>query len=180
MIAVCRGVTLDLAGYTLEADYVNGFSGSNVIDSSASKSGLLKVEKDAVSLSANNSQMPVWNGTNGYVILTMKNQYTGLSVTADAISFSFRPGFGSGKGTYFANGSDKANVKFMVRTTWDRDARGSTTVQSAVYGDAIVAEVYSANKTFSYSVTGLSAYQNVISEIVVVSNTGVEAAYKMN
>jgi hypothetical protein len=60
MLVVGAGKALDLNGYTLTADLIAAsFEGSTIIDGSNGK-GLLKIEKNSLSLSEKNPQLPLW------------------------------------------------------------------------------------------------------------------------
>lgn len=97
-IALDKAIILDLNGMTLTAASFATFTGTKVVDSSNDKAGLLKVAKDmfVFNTDANNPQMPVYNGTDGYVFADISPQEQIISTKgADIFELVFRPSLGT-------------------------------------------------------------------------------------
>lgn len=179
MVMVNRGITLDLNGNTLDADYLVVFNGSSLVDNSTEK-GLLKIDKDNISLPVNNAQMPVWNEVDGYHFIPVNVEQKSLSTPADVLfQVKFLPGFGALEGTttvaskYLANGAENNGLQFMIRMSWEKD--GTEVYQTFVFNEDLVKQVYGAGKAFSLKVTSIGSIESVKIQIIVVSNTGVQA-----
>lgn len=178
-VVVNGGVTLDLDGYSLTADYVAAFSGSHVVDSNPEK-GLLIVPQNSVMLQENNSQMPVYTGE-GYVFAVLNLSYEKME-SAEGLVFKskFKPSFGSLNATeyvatkYLADGAADNGIQIIIRLSWM--SNGSPVKQDFLYTEELIQEVYSAtNVVFTLGVTSLASTADVTAQVVVVSDTGVEA-----
>jgi len=170
---VTNGVTLDLNGKTLNAGYVAAFNGSHIVDNSAEKTGVLKVEKTNIMLSKDNGQMPVWNGVDGYVFETV--DFSALIVdtkVAGTYKITFKPRFSQTvMSTLLNNGAADNNLEFVVRLSWE--GANGTVYQDLVYTDEMVRQVYSG-KAFVFSVSSYESFAGLSASVVVASGTYVE------
>ncbi len=82
-LIVPTGITLDLAGFAITAQYVVGYNGSALINSADNESGKLIVAKDSVALAKNNSYLPVYDDEKGCYLLTrVQNEHNALETGA--------------------------------------------------------------------------------------------------
>ena len=178
-VMVVPGVTLDLNGYTLAADYIAVFNGANIVDNSEANTGLLTVDENNVIITAGNAQMPVWNGS-GYVLsaidLASLCKLDGrVEITDDQFGFAFHPLFQTTATALLSDGAEDNNVTIEVRIRW-KNSLGDE-YRNFVYNEAQVKTVMpTANGAFTLTVTGLSAITDISDlyvEAVVRSNTGV-------
>ncbi len=178
IVMITKGVTLDLNGNTLTADYFVAFNGNHVVDNSTDKAGLLVIDKNNISLAVNNAQMPVWT-TDGYKFATMNmTQYKedANRMPEDGFAIKFKPSFSKKfNDTYFADGAIDNGIKIVVRLTWYDEVNKIQASQDFVYNEDFVKEVYSENGAFSLIVSGISDMTNVNVSLYVISDIGVEA-----
>lgn len=168
-ISVASGVTLDLNGYTLTANNAIGFDNSHIIDNSTTNAGILKCSQ--VILNKSNSQMPIWNGVDGYVFVAMKNQAKTPTISNDTFTVTFRPAFGTVHATYFSDGASDNGITICCEFEWDAGSEKYS--QLYTYSDDSIATTYGNNKAFVFNVTNVSAYPNYKVRLKVTSNTGV-------
>lgn len=189
MIFVREGVALDLAGFVLEAEFIYGVNGSSVYDSSAANTGLAKVARGRMALSAENGgakQMPVWNNVDGYMFAKMTTNAAQMTAsTDDGLKFQMRHRFSSSvnfggpktgmDNAYFADGTQDNGVDIQYRLVWDYDvATGVTGYQEFIYSSYFVSQTY-GNKsgTLTLELFNTSTYDNLQVIASVVSETGV-------
>ncbi len=183
------GVGLDLNGFELTVGYVIGFNGSDVFDSNIAKKGKLVVAKDKVTLSKNNSQLPVYDAENGcYVFLKINLARTSKFVYSNG-NYTAEPVFGDSaaiaKGmskTLFAQGSELNGVNVRIRVSWvDKNGTYKAT-QDYTFTDAMVNTVVSSftgtkyNTIFgaSFSEAVLTQGDSIKISTIVDSDTDVE------
>jgi len=179
-VAVTGGVTLDLNGYDLTAGYVAAFNGNEVVDNSEEKTGLLKVSKNCIGLSNNNSQMPVYVAEDvGYRFATIDLQAWLESGDETWFEIGYWPDFGS-FGEYFADGSLDNDVKIALRFRWPDDASDTVNEQDVVFNEAMVGEVYASDDLcFFVAINDLSKdeYSNLeVIAVAISTSTNVEIA----
>ena len=173
------GITLDLNGYTLTADHIAVFNGANIVDNSADNTGLLAVDSENVIIGANNSQMPVWNGS-GYVLsaidLASLCKLDGrVEITNDQFGFAFHPLFQTTATALLSDGAEDNNVTIEVRIRW-KNSLGDEYRNFVYNEDQVKTVMPTARGAFTLTVTGLSAITDISDlyvEAVVRSSTGV-------
>ncbi len=69
-VIIAPGVKVELNGFALTSDYVNGFNGSDIVDTSAEKTGRLVAEQGTVKHAKDNDQLSVYDAENGYYVFT--------------------------------------------------------------------------------------------------------------
>ena len=79
-LMVPSGVTLDLNGHTLEADFFVSSLGSQVLNSKVD--GILKVPYGNAAVHKSNTYVPVWNGADGYYFIEW-GYGTNLTINAE-------------------------------------------------------------------------------------------------
>ena len=188
LVELEKGITLDLNGYTLTADYVVAFNGNYIVDNSTAKTGKLAIAKDAVALAANNTQMPIYND-GGYTFSDILWQVNNKLVAENAnktdnFAYSYRPLFGKDAtlNQLFANGGAGTGIKFIMRLTkYTEDGTAVTT--DFTFSEAMIAEVYTnyidklngtvtTNTLFSINVSNVKSATSVT--LIVQSESGVE------
>lgn len=189
-LIVYSGVTLDLAGYTLEAGHIAAFAGSDVIDSSEANSALLKADKDCVILAKDNSQMPVWN-EDGYMFATMKMQaqMAGTS-TATTFRFQYRPRFSSnvmfgdvkGLDNYlFADGTEDNGVSVSLRLAWDDSNNNVKGAQEFTYTSEYTSQIYGESSgALVFTLGNAAKFENLQVFACISSELGVVAEVEIS
>ncbi len=138
-VMVVPGVTLDLNGYTLEASYVVGFNGSNVVDNSESNEGLLKAAANNVALAETNAQLPVYTGE-GYMfakVLGYNQVHYDYMDSEGYIQYVFQPLIEESAHEYILKGSASSHTKIVVVVNWI-DEKGTAVAQSFECNDDFV------------------------------------------
>lgn len=133
-------ICVDLNGCTLTAGYVAAYPGSTIIDSAGG--GLLKVSKKRVMLQKDNGYLPIWNGTDGYMLRACTKLNSKIeSQTETSLTYKFLPTLGADAYALLAEGADASGVKLKVEVSWDK---GDGTIGSTIftYTDALIKEFY--------------------------------------
>ena len=168
---VPTGVTFDLNGKTLKANYLAAFAGSDVVDSSAEKTGLLKVPQANVMIFADNSQLPVWNGEDGYVFTTITfNQQMELG-GENSTTIRFKPNEDTAVTNLITAATLNEQVSVVVALSWGKN------VQTYTYDPAVAAKVF-AKGTLTLTVTGIENITDLKIQAKVISTAGVAIAGK--
>lgn len=174
-LIVNNNVTLDLNGWTLNATGgISVITGGNVVDNSEGNTGFLEVESEKCVFAATNTQMPVYNGTNGYVFATMVEQVHRMSDEgADTFELIFKPYFGTSTiNALLANGGKDAHVSIGIRLEYT-DANGKTQTKDLVYTDEMVKSVYGGtNMAFYIRAAGVTSFAELTITPLVKSNVG--------
>jgi len=181
-VSVYEGVTLDLNGYTLTADYVTAVG--DIIDSSEGNSGLLAVAKDRIMLREDNEQLPVRDG-DGYRFFEVTKVHSAAVVTDGVETYNFLPVFEPAAHALILEGSDVSGVSIGVNVSWN-NASGSN-VQDFVYSQTLVNKVIGGYDTVSktykdnytlklknpqnYKDLGYTAYVSSACGVKIVSET---------
>ena len=177
-VKVAPGVTLDLNGHTLTAEYVAVFNTANIADNSADNTGFLKVAMNNVIITTGNSQMPVWNGE-GYVFSAVDFSRSMLNpkveITDDQFGYAFQPQFQAAAKALLSDGAEDNGVTIEVRISWETPL--GREYRNLVYNEKQIKTVIPAPKgAFTLTVTGLSGISGLTGltvEAVVRSATGV-------
>ena len=178
-IKLIPGVTLDLNGHSLSAEYVSAFKGSNIVDSSEDNAGVLVVDPDCMMISASNAQLPVWNGE-GYIFISILRFQEIYGKNADNHTvYQFLPTFETIAHEYLAKGAQNSHVKVVIRMTWELDTANA--FQNFVYKDATVAEIVNSYRDNRYNLVFKATilddkYEGFDLQVLLVSDTGVELA----
>ena len=188
-IVVSPGVTLDLNGKSLEADNVAALTTAHVIDSLDNypnkKGGVLRVARNNLVLDPNNAQMPLWNGTDGYIFSTIafsdNAAPVGLTLNAETgvATLKFVPWFDYVDENYVITDVANTGVEAMVRVTYevlnDDGSVNGTVNQDYVFSDAQLQRVVQAagSRALSMNVSGYSTKHNLTMTAMVISDTGV-------
>ena len=177
IVKLIPGVTLDLNGYQLTAEFVSAFKGSDIVDNSEANTGVLSVDPDCMMISTDNSDLPVWNGE-GYIFVDILKFQDMDSTTEDGLpQYIFSPTFESIAHPYLALGAANSHVRVAIRMTWDIET--GSAFQNFVYNDATVKTVIESftgsyySKAFYATVTD-SQYANFDLQVILISDTGVE------
>ena len=173
-VLVAPGVTLDLNGHTLTADYVVAFGEADVIDSL--RAGLLKVAQNNVVLDEGNAYVPVWNTVDGYTFtqlaITDKDQGMGLTMDGDKATFRFVTFFRDTN--LMTDGVTDNDLAVVIRVSWTTE--NGTAYQDFVYNDTQVGTVVAKNgkMAFELTFTGCEGLENLTFTVMVLSETGAE------
>ena len=167
-VVVKPGVTLDLNGYTLEADYA-AFFGDVV-------GGTLEVAKENVMLSEDNAALPVWNGS-AYVFVAAPTFQDQSVTNGSNVKYTFLPTFDADVHGLLAAGAAASDVTVTVRLTWTAKEGGKAT-QRFVYSDEFVQTVVNSyngekyNSAFTLLFNNAASLSGLTYEVEVVSGTG--------
>ncbi len=143
------GATLDLNGHKLTSNAFVSMNGSQVVDSSEGNTGLLVCANPM--LSAENKDMPIWNGTDGYIFTeVLKIDQTGSGADG-TYTYIFRPKFASGESVIGSLGTE-SKLNFKLVLSWD----GGEKVLA--YVPEMVKDVYANNKAFYAWITNYAPY----------------------
>ena len=193
-VLVTPGVTLDLNKHVLKANYVTTFGGANIIDSYSNgkgqAGGVLKVARDSLVLNPSNEQLPIWNGTDGFVFSHLwfmdNNAKNGTGLTLDTDTDTAKLRFYTlfdyvDEELVFSNASAKG-VNVIVRLSWTvLNADGSVNgvaKQDFVYSDEQVATVAKAagKAVFTLNLNQYSTLKDLTITTMVTSEQGVAIA----
>ncbi len=133
-------IHIDLNGCTLTAGYAAAYPGSTIIDSTGG--GLLKVSKDRVMLQKDNGYLPIWNGTDGYMLRACTKLNSKITdQTETGLTYKFLPTLGADAYALLSEGFATSGVKMKVEISWDKEdgTIGSTTF---TYTDDLLAQFY--------------------------------------
>ncbi len=188
-VFVNPGVTLDLKGFTLTAERVVGYNGSNITDSYTAAKGKIVVAKDNVSLSKTNTQLPVYNAADGsYTFLKINLTRSNKFVYSNG-GYTAEPVFGDNatiaKGlakTLFGQGAALSGVNVRVRVAWVDINVTYTATQDYTFTDTMVSKVvssftgskYTSIFAASFSEAVLTQGESIEISTIVDSETGVE------
>ena len=172
------GVTLDLNGHTLSAEYVIGFKGSAI-----GGEGKLIAPKNKVTLDQTNGAfLPVYeNGGYIFISVSLENR---IALQGEK-EFVFSPIFDADAHEVLLEGSASSGVKVIVRLKWEKEENYKA-VQDFKYLDDKVAIVinsydekalhYGEMFVASFAGSEASKTDGVQISAVILSDTGVEIA----
>ncbi|MBE6750628.1 MAG: hypothetical protein E7560_05645 [Ruminococcaceae bacterium] len=199
-VLVTPGVTLDLNGKKLTANYLVGFNGSNVVDNGVGADGELSVEgrliiaKDNVVLDKANAQTPIYDAENGcYVFITVDlgtRENPRYKFNIADWSYSFSPKFGvtheirTKANPLLLTGYDNHGVKVVVRVTWIKEGEyeghqdfafldAKTTFVVGSYGDKSPTGYANMFKVY-FDADDITDSASVAISTVIISDTGAE------
>ena len=181
-LKVKKGITLDLNGYTLTAEYASIYKDAHIIDRSEDNSGLLVVDPDCIMINVNNAALPVWTGEGFALMPVTFNTRHMPPANKDAFKFMFKPYLvkqGAEANSLFADGSEDNHVEIIVRVKWEgKDGVGS---QDYIYKEEYVKPVFGGKSAFTLEFSSVSDLfaedqtdRNITVEAIVRSSTGVE------
>lgn len=183
-VLVYPGITLDLNGQTLTAEYVVGFNGGSVIDSSASDNdpdGFLNLPKGNLVLAENNGMFPVYNGTDGYVFSDVLYGKSNATIeNGIRVNFLYAPVLDVVE--LLKDGADDNEVQLVVRLTWSTDT--GTSYQNFVYAEDDISTFYTSNtgsqggygSMLYLDITGIANMKGLtVTPIVISSSNAIDA-----
>lgn len=184
LINVLDGVTLDLNGHTLTAQYVFSVKTANIVDST--DNGMLIVDPNNFAISATNAMLPVKNGS-GYIFddASIVDNRSGMGLTldeeTDKFTFKFVTFFGSAltdpvNALLYDDGSENNDLSVVVRLEWNTE--NGTAYQSFVYNNEQVKDVVAADgsKAFKLTVNNYKDISNLTLKAMILTDEGVEIA----
>ena len=143
-VVLAPGVTLDLKGYTLTADYVIGFNTSNLKNSADNAGGKIVVAKDKLILSKDNSYLPIYDETNGcYLFTRVKNDRFTVTEVGGKPKYSTSPMFKDYVHSLMDTEAEAAvsGVDVIIRLTWTDSEGQYAGTQDYTYFDDSIARV---------------------------------------
>lgn len=178
-VMVYPGVTLDLNGHELTAEYLVGFESAQVVDEVGT--GKLVAGMKNVVLDEGNDMIPVYDGS-GYLFtkagfaIRQDPAYTGNVIKIDAVACPVRMDVVE----LLKNGAADNNLELLIRLSWESDQ--GTGSQKFVFTDETVSEVFISNdgsffgygRMFTMMITGFESIRNLKADMVIVSGTDVE------
>ena len=178
-VLVAPGVTLDLNGCELTADYTVGFDTARVIDGVGT--GKLVTTMDGVVLDEENGMIPVYD-SNGYVFtkagfaIRQDTAYTGEGIAVQGVACPVQMKIID----LLKDGAADNNIRIMLRLSWTTDDGNGQ--QDFCFNEDVVQTVYGSNtgkwntysKMFSMVVTGVEGIENLKADMIVVSGTNVQ------
>ena len=177
IVKLIPGVTLNLNGHRLEAEYVFVVNGADIVDYHAENKGLLVVDPNRMMISSDNFSLPVWTGE-GYIFVSLPNFREMHKTTEDGLpQYIFSPTFEPVAHPYLALGAANSHVRVAIRMTWDIET--GSAFQNFVYNDSTVKNVIesftgSYYKSAFYATITDSQYANFDLQVILISDTGVE------
>ena len=177
-VNIPEGVTLDLNGYTLTADYVYGVG--NLVDNSAENTGTLS--SGHVRLSKNNRHLPVRIAENQYRFYKVL-QINSANVTPPnegAIKYAFVPYIEATAHEYLKQSMETSGVSILVLVTWNRS--DGIVAQDYLYSSANVINFLNSYKAstgkygnmFTYVHENVANFDGLTYTAYVVSDIGPE------
>ncbi len=177
-VVLKSGITLDLNGHTLTADYLVAMNGAAVQDcgTACTGGGLVKIKKENLALAPNNGNgvIAVWNGVDGYIFTRVTFQQMARPVGAGAAQYIFLPGMSNpAAAALLADGGLDNDLKIQVSLTWN-DGQSQ---QFYTYDDALVQKVFDGTGrwVFDLKITGIGNIEDMVANPVVVTGSGAQA-----
>lgn len=176
VLLVRPGITLDLNGHKVHADFViSTFVEAEIIDSQ-NGAALLVADMNQVQMDEANDQLPVWNGQNGYVFTEVnvnKNQVVRVPQNGSAGSeYVTLPIFNNTVKELLKDGAEDNNISIVARVKWGGEE--TEIVQHFVFNDDIIEQVYGNRKNFSLTLRNAFDLENAEYYIAIVSGTDAE------
>ena len=177
VLTFMKNIQIDLNGYTLKAAGVAVFAnGGSIVDNGETK-GLLEVPKGYLIMNhAQYPMLPVWNETNGYVFVKVKDQYTFVEdlSTENKIVIDFLPGFDTNNHrALFANGAADNGITIKFNIVCYDDGKAVETIGFTVSEETISGAYGQAGGAIRYVVNGAGAgFDSYGIQVVLESDTG--------
>ena len=179
LVSVPEKVTLDLNGYTLEAQYVTCYG--DIVDTSDSNEGILKVADKKILIQNQNAQIPAKTGE-GYRFFEVE-KYNTLYETA-ASRYVFQPFIDADAHELIKAGA--SGVTIGVRISWSED--DGNCYQDFVYNEEQVQRFLDSYKPatgkygqmFTLTLKNADKYDDLEFCAVIVSDTGVTNKSEMS
>jgi hypothetical protein len=158
VVNVTNGKTLDLNGHTLTSEsFVAAIKGARVMDSTDGK-GLLIVDRDGIAVSAENTQLPVWDETGYRFVNVSLRQSAKIDANGNGYFRFYIEGNDANCALQQAlsNGGTDNGVYVKVQLSWTT-LSGTTAEKTYIYSDehlAAYAENWTGNE-FRLTVTGM-------------------------
>lgn len=171
-LSVWEGVTVDLSGRELEAEYVTAVGG--IVDSVGG--GLLKVAKDRIMLREGNPQLPVWD-EDGFRFFDLTEFFHAAETEDGNVCYRFLPTFDPAAHELLKAGQETSGVRVGVLVSW-QTAQGVRT-QDFVYSDALVGKVLNSfdgdryGKAYQLWIKDVKNYSELTYTAYVASDCGV-------
>ena len=174
ILSVFEGVTLDLNGHQLTADYVNCFGA--IVDSGA---GLLAVASNRFMVQQDNPQLPI-RTEDGYRFCDV-TKFNVAYREAEG-KYLFQPIISANGHPWLKTGFATSGVQIRVRVSWKQNEGSRSQVFS--YNDGMFAQYLDSykpssdkfSKMFTLTLLGAESFTDLTFQAVVVSDTGVEFA----
>jgi hypothetical protein len=170
------GITLDLNGYTLTAEYLVVASGATVLDGGAqcAGGGILKIPEENLIFARENGQgvIPVWNGNDGYLFTKVTFQQVAYPAGSGAAQYMFLPSFSNAEvSALLADGCGDNGLKIQACMTWNN----GQTQQFYTYSEELVQKVFDGTNqwVFDLKVTGIANITDMVASAVVITDSGV-------
>ena len=196
-LVITDGLTIDLNGNTLTADYVAVFGGGAIVDSSADNTGLLVCAQNRTVIETSTTataegvaavQLPIWDASQGGFVFG-QFAFRGLTVAletqeateegVDPVSYlAYRVAFMTEKGVrdLLSDGGSDNGIDLVIRLSWTKD--GNTYHEDVYLGDALLGEIVAANGNSQATLTlvDYEALENLSFSAMVLANGNVLAA----
>ncbi|MBQ8747701.1 MAG: hypothetical protein IJZ08_07545 [Clostridia bacterium] len=167
-LVVKSGVTVDLAGNNLTADYVVTFKDAAIIDSNSqikdAQLGALIAPKDLVRLEGQNGNyVPVWNGEAynfAYLYVQVSQKLSGTDDTG-AVLYGFRYDFTGNRNGLEELVANDDSVLVKVNLTWTTSTGNISNQSFTMPKEKALTLLEGTEKAIQLTVTGLSGIQNI-------------------
>lgn len=175
-VIVQPGVTLDLNGKILTAELLVAMTDAVVTDGGADciGGGSLKIAKENLVLAQDNKGViPVWNGTDGYVLTKVSYQQMAKTAGEGAAQYIFLPAFSNAAAAaLLADGGADNGVNVKVGLNWN----DGQCQQFYTYSDDLVAQVFTSGGklVFSLTITGIAGISDMDASAMIVTDSGAQ------
>jgi hypothetical protein len=174
------GMTLDLNGFTLTADYLVVMNGATMQDCGAecTGGGFVRINKENLALPVNNGDgiIAVWNGTDGYLLTRVTFQQMTRTAGLGAAQYIFLPRMSNAAAAaLLADGGLDNGLKVKVSLTWNN----GESQQFYTYSDVLVQKVFDGTNrwVFDLRISGVAGISDMVANPVVVADCGAEATF---